>query len=158
MPLFVIFVFLPILEMWVLIETGSHIGGLNTIGLVLLTAVIGAFCLRVQGMSMLLEAQRKMQVGELPAHEMFGGLLLAVAGICLVTPGFITDGVGFLLLLPPVRAAMGKAILSKMQVSGQQQFYYHQQHTQNGPFGPRREDDIIEGEVVNDPDDTPKIR
>ncbi|HSG61236.1 MAG TPA: FxsA family protein [Pseudomonadales bacterium] len=158
MPLFVIFVVLPIVEMWVLIETGAHIGGLSTIALVLLTAVIGAFCLRIQGMSMLLEAQRKMQVGELPAQEMFGGLLLAVAGVCLVTPGFITDSVGFLLLVPPVRLALGKAILKKMQVSGQQQFYSHHTYTQQGPFGTRHEEDVIEGEVVNDPDDNPKLR
>jgi UPF0716 protein FxsA len=158
MPLFIVFVVLPILEMWVLIETGSQIGGLNTIALVLLTAVIGAFCLRVQGMSMLLDAQRKMQSGELPAQEMFGGLLLAVAGICLVTPGFITDSFGFLLLVPAVRAALGKGILRKLQAGGQQQFYYHQQHTERGPFGASREDDIIEGEVVDDPNDTPKLR
>jgi len=156
MPLFIIFVVLPIVEMWVLIETGSHIGGLNTIGLVLLTAMIGAVCLRQQGMSMLMEAQRKMQAGELPAHEMFGGLLLAVAGVCLVTPGFVTDSFGFLLLLPPVRKALGKAILSKVKVAGQQQFYHQQQYHQ-GPFGTQRGDDIIEGEVVDEPEDKPKL-
>lgn len=148
--------------MWVLIETGSQIGGLNTIALVLLTAMIGAVCLRHQGMSMLLEAQRKMQTGELPAQEMFGGLLLAVAGVCLITPGFITDSVGFLLLLPPVRLALGKMLLGKLQVGAQQQFHYHHQHTERGSFGARYEEDIIEGEVVDDTkdasDDKPKLQ
>jgi UPF0716 protein FxsA len=87
---------------------------------------------------------------------MFGGLLLAIAGVCLVTPGFITDSFGFLLLLPPIRAALGKAILGKMQVSGQQHFHYHHHTSQRGPFGSREQDDIIEGEVVDEPSDSNK--
>ncbi len=157
MPLFIIFVVLPISEMWLLIETGSHIGGLNTIGLVVLTAVIGATCLRYQGTAMLFEAQRKMQTGELPAQEMFGGLMLAIAGICLITPGFITDSFGFLLLIPGLRQLIAKALFSKLfsnaARSQQGAFYSYQQHYQS-----RQDDDVIEGEVVEQDDPNKRLR
>jgi len=157
MPLFIIFVVLPIAEMWLLIETGSQIGGLNTIGLVVLTAMIGAACLRYQGTSMLFEAQRKMQTGELPAQEMFGGLMLAIAGVCLITPGFITDSFGFLLLVPGLRQLLAKTLFAKLFTARarpqQDAFFHYEQHYQT-----RRDDDIIEGEVVDSDDSDKRLR
>lgn len=101
--LFLLFITLPLLELYVLIKVGSGIGGLPTIALCLLTAAIGGLLIRWQGMSTLFDAQRRLARGEIPAEHGFHGLLIALAGILLFTPGFITDTIGFLLLIPPFR-------------------------------------------------------
>lgn len=99
-----LFITVPLAELYVLIEVGSGIGGLPTIGLCLLTALIGGLIIRWQGLNTLIRARRQMLVGEIPARHGLHGLLLAVAGVLLFTPGFITDTVGFLLLIPPLRS------------------------------------------------------
>ena len=102
-PLLLMFILVPILEMWLLITVGREIGALPTIGLVLLTAVVGLALLRRQGLSTVLRAQQKMQAGELPAREMVEGIFLAVGGALLLTPGFFTDALGFACLIPGLR-------------------------------------------------------
>ncbi len=97
------FVILPILEMYVLIKVGGSIGAFNTILLVLLTAFIGLILLRVEGFQTLFNARKKMQRSELPAQEIFSGFFLAIGGALLLTPGFITDVVGFFCILPITR-------------------------------------------------------
>jgi len=89
--------------MWVLIQVGNRIGAFYTIGLVLLTALIGINLLRQQGLSTLWRAQQRMNSGQIPVLEMVEGLLLAVGGALLLTPGFVTDGIGFVCLLPGLR-------------------------------------------------------
>jgi UPF0716 protein FxsA len=101
--IFLLFITIPLLELWVLIEVGSGIGGFSTIALCLLTAALGGFLIRWQGMSTLLDAQKRMAHGEIPADHGFHGLMIAFSGILLFTPGFITDSAGFLLLFPPFR-------------------------------------------------------
>jgi UPF0716 protein FxsA len=101
--IFFLFITIPLLELWLLIEVGSGIGGLSTIALCLLTAALGGFLIRWQGMSTLLDAQKRMAHGEIPADHGFHGLMIAFSGILLFTPGFITDSAGFLLLFPPFR-------------------------------------------------------
>ena len=101
--LFILFVLIPIIEMWLLIEVGSHIGAFNTIGLVLLTAFIGVILLRRQGISTLLRARQRLDEGQIPAREMVDGLFLGIAGALLLTPGFFTDAVGFICLVPGAR-------------------------------------------------------
>ncbi|MDX1800983.1 MAG: FxsA family protein, partial [Marinobacter sp.] len=86
---FLLFVILPIVEMTILIKVGAVIGALNTIGLVLLTAVLGAALLRQQGLATLLKANQRLNSGELPAKEVAEGLILAVGGALLLTPGFV---------------------------------------------------------------------
>ena len=148
--LFSIFVIAPILEMWLLIEVGSQIGALPTIGCVLLTAVIGASLLRQQGVSTLLRARQRLDHGELPAREILEGLMLAVGGALLLTPGFITDAVGFICLIRPLRNAVIDQLLRRGIVQMQASSF----RTGNGPdpfaSGPdgAREPDhvIIEGE------------
>ena len=104
MPVFFfLFIVMPIAELAVLIQVGSVIGVLNTVGLVFLTAVIGAWLLRQQGLATLLRANERLNSGELPAKEVAEGLILAVGGAMLLTPGFITDTFGFLCLLPGSR-------------------------------------------------------
>ncbi|TVZ39978.1 UPF0716 protein FxsA [Alteromonadaceae bacterium 2753L.S.0a.02] len=98
-----LFIVIPILEMWLLITVGSVIGALPTIGLVFLTAMMGLALLRQQGFSTLIRAQTRMQQGELPASEMIEGIFLAVGGALLLTPGFFTDALGFCCLIPGLR-------------------------------------------------------
>ncbi len=112
-----IFVAVPIVEIYLLIQVGQVIGAGWTILLVILTAVIGVWLLRIQGLSTLMRAQKKMQSGELPAYEMLEGMGLVVAGALLLTPGFFTDTIGFLLLLPPIRIWLVGRIASRMVVS-----------------------------------------
>ncbi len=85
--------------------------------LVVLTAVIGVWLLRIQGMSTLTRAQRKLQENELPAREILEGMGLLVAGALLLTPGFFTDAVGFFLLFPPTRIWLVSLVASRMVVS-----------------------------------------
>jgi UPF0716 protein FxsA len=99
MPL-LLFIIMPIAEMWILIEVGAKIGALYTIGLVLLTAMVGLALLRKQGISAITRANQKMQTGEVPVEEMMEGIFLAIGGALLLTPGFITDIIGFCCLLP----------------------------------------------------------
>jgi UPF0716 protein FxsA len=101
--LLLLFVIVPIVEMWLLITVGQHIGTLPTIGLVLLTAFIGVSLLRYQGAMTLLKARMKMSAGEMPAREMADGLFFAIGGALLLTPGFVTDAIGFACLTPGVR-------------------------------------------------------
>jgi UPF0716 protein FxsA len=102
MPLF-LFVLIPLIEMWILIEVGSEIGALPTIALVVLTATLGLSLLKQQGLSTLMSARRKMDSGAIPASELVNGVMIAVGGALLLTPGFVTDTVGFLLLIPQTR-------------------------------------------------------
>ena len=113
-----IFLIVPVIEIFLLIQVGGIIGAWWTVGLVVLTAVIGVRLLKIQGISTLMRAQEKMQSGSMPAQEMLEGIGLIVAGAFLLTPGFFTDAVGFSLLIPPVRRALVGAIVSKMAVSG----------------------------------------
>lgn len=101
-----LFIALPITEIFVLIQVGKIIGGLSTIAIVILTAMIGLALLRRQGYEALQRAQVKMREGTLPAEEMVEGLFLAVGGALLLTPGFITDTLGFCCLLPGVRKVL----------------------------------------------------
>ncbi|MAZ68992.1 FxsA family protein [Porticoccus sp.] len=101
--LLLLFIVMPVVEMWLLITVGRQIGAWPTIGLVLLTAVVGVALLRAQGFATLFRARQKMDVGELPAMEMAEAIVLAVCGALLLTPGFATDVLGFAGLTPPVR-------------------------------------------------------
>ena len=102
MPL-IIFMLVPIAEMWILIEVGGWIGALPTIALVVLTATLGLSLLKRQGLSTLLSARRKMDEGSIPASELVSGVMIAVGGALLLTPGFVTDAIGFALLIPQTR-------------------------------------------------------
>lgn len=98
-----IFIAIPLVEIWLLIEVGSQIGAFATVALIVLTAVVGVFLIRLQGLTTLMRAQKRMAAGEMPAQEMAEGMVLALCGICLLIPGFATDALGFLGLVPPVR-------------------------------------------------------
>ena len=108
------FILFPVIEMVVLIEVGSAIGALNTVALVLLGAFIGLQVLRQQGFSTIVKARYKMAAGELPAMEMVEGFMIALGGLLLMLPGFVTDFMGALLLVPPCR----KWLIKRMIASG----------------------------------------
>lgn len=101
--LLTIFVLIPAAELYVLIEVGSEIGALTTIWLVILTALVGGWMVRQQGLGVMFRMREQMQRGEPPAIEILEGALLLVMGVLLLLPGFITDTLGFLLLIPPLR-------------------------------------------------------
>ena len=118
-PVFtVIFLLIPALEIFLLIEIGGVIGAAWTILLVILTAVIGVGLLKIQGLATLMRAQGKMQTGQMPAQEMLEGVGLIVAGAFLLTPGFFTDTVGFMLLIPPFRAWLVSKTMASIMRSG----------------------------------------
>ena len=148
--LFMLFVVLPIAEMALLIQVGSSIGVLNTVGLVLLTAVIGGLLLRQQGLATLLKANQRVAGGELPGREIAEGMALAAGGALLLTPGFITDGVGFTLLLPLSRRwLIDKAIhsgLVKVQGSFHAESTAHYQADTEYHTSERQGNVTIEGE------------
>ena len=109
-----LFLLTPLVEMYILIEVGAGIGAWPTVGLVTLTAVVGIALLKRQGFETLTRAGVRLAGGELPAQEVAEGLLLAIAGALLVTPGFVTDAIGFSLLAPVVRARLAKLLLARV--------------------------------------------
>lgn len=115
--LLTIFIVMPILEMWILISVGGHIGAVNTILLVLLTAVVGITLLRAQGFETLWRGREKLQQGRVPAQEMAEGIILAVSGALLLTPGFVTDVVGFIGLVPVSRKALIRVLLQRLKIT-----------------------------------------
>ena len=98
--LFLLFLLTPLIEIAVFIEVGSLIGLWPTLGVVVLTAVLGAALWRAQGLSTWARAQETLRAGELPVREVTDGAFLLVAGALLLTPGLVTDAIGFLLLVP----------------------------------------------------------
>ena len=136
---YLLFFIVPIAEMYLLITVGGVIGPLATIAAVMATAVIGVALLRRQGLSTLARAQSRLQTGELPAEEMLEGVGLALAGAFLLTPGFITDTAGFVLLVPSLRRALIKPLAASFVVVGP------------APDKPPSEQ-VIEGEFVKKSD------
>jgi UPF0716 protein FxsA len=147
--LFLLFAILPIIEIAILINVGEQIGGWNTVFIVLITAFAGAHLVRQQGLSTLMQAQQKMQSGAMPGQEMAEGLLLVIAGVLLVTPGFITDGFGFLLSLPMTRPVIARALLKSLAVrvvTQSQSGEFHAQYSAHKSQGEAGDNEIIEGE------------
>jgi UPF0716 protein FxsA len=147
--LFLLFAILPILEITLLIQVGEVIGGWNTVAIVIVTAFLGAHLVRQQGLNTLLTAQQKMQKGAMPGQEMAEGLLLVIAGVMLVTPGFITDIFGIILCLPLTRPLIAKALLKRLVVKVVQSGSVHGSFSQSqSDFeAPTQQDgEIIEGE------------
>ena len=111
-----LFVGIPLFELYFMIQVGSEIGAFPTVFLVLFTAVLGGLLVRVQGFSTALRVRDAMERGEVPAVEMMEGALLLVAGVLLLLPGFVTDAVGFLCLIPSARRAMVLWFLKRSNV------------------------------------------
>jgi UPF0716 protein FxsA len=109
---FALFILLPLAELYLLIEVGSGIGGFSTIALCLLTAALGGMLVRHQGMRTFLQAKELMDQGQPPAEQMLHGIMIAISGVLLFIPGFITDLIGFLLLVPLIRNWLGQKLIA----------------------------------------------
>lgn len=149
MWLFLIFVAVPILEIALFIQVGGVIGLWPTLAIVVLTAFVGTTLMRTQGLAALGRLQQAMQGGGDPARPLIEGAMILVAGVLLLTPGFFTDTVGLLLLLPPVRAALIRTGAQRAMASGRFTVY-----TAGSPRRPQPEPagDTIDGDytVIDD--------
>jgi len=153
LPLLLLIV--PIVEIGAFIVIGGQIGVLPTLAGILITAIIGTYFLRKQGLGLLAEAQAESQAGRIPARALGDGVMLLVAGILLLTPGFVTDAIGFLLFVPPVRAAIRKFIAARVIVVAAQQAGFDPSAFGQGGFNdPRSRPPQGDGPVIDlDADD-----
>lgn len=148
--LLALFFIIPIIEIYLLIEIGSIIGSFATIFAVVFTAVLGAWLLRIQGFSTLRRLQQTAAQGGIPAIEMLEGAMLLVAGALLLTPGFFTDAIGFLCLVPPLRRKMAVWFFQRIfRFPGGGSTSGGFQQSQSRPQHSHRPD-VIEGEYRRD--------
>ena len=112
-PFFLIFICLPALEIYLLIEVGSQVGALNTVALIFLTAIIGLYFAKQQGLQTLKSGMVNLYQNKIPVYEMMSGASIAIAAFLLIVPGFFTDFIGFLLLIPFSRKILFNLTLRK---------------------------------------------
>ncbi|HEV3353633.1 MAG TPA: FxsA family protein [Acidimicrobiales bacterium] len=105
-PLVLLLIVVPIAELYVIIQVGHVLGVVNTLALLVLISFTGAWLMKREGLTTWRRAQRQVDAGVVPGKELVDGALIVLAGALLVAPGFITDALGLLLLLPPVRAGV----------------------------------------------------
>ena len=105
--IFLLFVFIPIIEIAIFITVGSNFGIINTIAIILITALVGIFLVKKQGFHLLHNAQKNLSQGIMPTEEIKGGIFLLISGLLLITPGFFTDCFGFAVFLKPVQNFIG---------------------------------------------------
>ncbi len=160
--LLLLFLIVPMVEMAVLIWVGGVIGVMSTILAVALTAVVGVWLLRLQGLLTLRRVQERLRKGELPDTELLEGALLLIGGTLLLTPGFITDIFGFICLFPGSRRAICRRILDLGLLrhypidgaDGGESFYYESSknrfHQGGGEQGHSHSHQTIEGEYRQD--------
>ncbi|WP_025673200.1 FxsA family protein [Salinivibrio socompensis] len=162
--LLLLFILVPVIEIGLFIQVGGWLGLWPTLALVLITAFVGASLVRNQGLMTLASVQDRLNRGELPAQQILEGVMLAVAGVLLLTPGFMTDAMGMLVLLPGPRAALAKQVMQRVTVSqaGFTQGGFHQQGgNAQGPFdadpfrrnGRGEDGNTFEGEYERKDDD-----
>jgi UPF0716 protein FxsA len=132
-----IFICLPALEIYLLIKMGGHVGALNTVALIFLTAIIGVYFAKHQGMQTLKSGMVNLYQNKMPIYEMMSGASIAIAALLLIVPGFFTDFIGFLLLIPFTRRILfGLALKNKTKDNVKSQ------------------NDTIDGEIIdNDKDE-----
>lgn len=150
-----IFIVVPIIEIVLLIQVGQMIGWLATILIVILTAFIGTSLLRYQGFGVMARASETLSAGKMPMEPVIEGMCLLVAGAFLLTPGLLTDTVGFLLLVPVLRIGLAKWILQRILASGAINVSVFRSSTDDGGYSesysdfssrPQGQDGVIDGE------------
>ncbi len=120
--LFLLFTIIPVIELALLIKVGSIIGAFNTITIVILTAVAGAYMVKLEGLGIMYRIQQDMQAGVFPAEELINGMMILIAGALLLTPGFFTDFIGFLMVFPVSRnfiKRIARRYIEKKMTSGE---------------------------------------
>lgn len=131
------FIGVPLVEIAVFIQIGGEIGLGWTLAIVILTAIAGSWLLRRQGLSTLARAQAEMDRGVMPVQQVFDGVCLLIAGCLLLTPGFVTDALGALLFIPPLRVLLARLVLAR--ILNRAEFRVHRD-------GAWRDDGIIDGD------------
>ncbi len=116
--LFLLFVGVPILELWVILQVGDAIGVLPTIGLLIADSIIGAALMRSQGRAVWRRFTEALNAGRVPAREVLDGALVVFGGALQLAPGFVTDGLGLFLVLPPTRAIVRRVLVRRLTRSG----------------------------------------
>ena len=135
-PFFLLFIGLPALEIFLLIKIGGQVGALNTVALIFLTAIIGVYFAKLQGIQTLKSGMVNLYQNKVPIYEMMSGASIAIAALLLIVPGFFTDLIGFLLLLPFTRKIFFKLAFK------------------NKPTADiNKENDTIDGEVIDNKKD-----
>ena len=135
-PFFLIFICLPAIEIYFMIKVGAEVGALNTIGLVFLTAIIGVYFAKLQGIQTLKSGMLNLYQNKIPLYEVMSGASIALAALLLIVPGFFTDVIGFLLLIPFTRKILFRFIIKdKTKTSNESQ------------------NKIIDGEIVDNKKD-----
>ena len=116
LKLFLAFTIIPFLEIYLLIKIGSYLGAFNTVMIVVLTGFLGAYLARLQGLLTMIKVKKSLNRGEMPADALLDALLILLAGIVLLTPGFITDIAGLMILNPKTRAWFKRWLRKKLEV------------------------------------------
>ena len=135
-PFFIIFIGLPALEIFLLIKIGGQVGALNTVALIFLTAIIGIYFAKLQGIQTLKSGMMNLYQNKMPVYEMMSGASIAIAALLLIIPGFFTDLIGFLLLIPFTRKIFFRIAFKNKPVTDI-----------------KKENDIIDGEVIDNKKD-----
>lgn len=147
------FIGVPLIEIALFIQVGDVIGLWPTIAIVIATALAGTALIRWQGLNTLQRAQAEMEAQRLPVRELFDGICLIFAGALLLTPGFLTDTIGFILLVPPLRAILGRYVWRALQNAKGVQFDMPGGQPYRDDGGPVVDADAVEikGDIDNDP-------
>ena len=135
-PFFLLFIGLPALEIFLLIIIGGQVGALNTVALIFLTAIIGIYFAKLQGIKTLKSGMVNLYQNKIPVYEMMSGASIAIAALLLITPGFFTDSIGFLLLIPFTRRIFFKLAFKNKPMTDI-----------------KKENDTIDGEVIDNKKD-----
>jgi UPF0716 protein FxsA len=135
-PFFLLFIGLPALEIFLLIKIGGQVGALNTVALIFLTAIIGIYFAKLQGIQTLKSGMVNLYQNKMPVYEMMSGASIAFAALLLIIPGFFTDLIGFLLLIPFTRKIFFKLAFKNKPLTDIE-----------------KEDDTIDGEVIDNKKD-----
>ncbi|MCK5425352.1 MAG: FxsA family protein [Emcibacter sp.] len=153
MPLLILFILIavPYLEFMVFLEVGSAIGGFQALLLTILTAVIGIYLIRQQGLVVMNRMHHTLQQNESPVEDIFHGFFLLIAGLFFLLPGFITDTVALFLAIEPIRAVLGKIIVKNIGTT------FYRNNAGPGNNNPYDEGITIDGEYEKKPDSSKNI-
>ena len=120
-PLFLIFIVVPIIEIFLMIKIGAEIGALNTVSLILLTAIVGIYFAKLEGIKTMRSGIMNLYQNKIPIYEMISGASIAIAALLLIIPGFFTDTIGFLILIPFTRKILISFFVKKQNISSNQE-------------------------------------
>ena len=146
--LLALFLLIPIIELFIMFKIGKVIGLEITILIIIITAIIGAKLTKVQGAKAIKNAQSEIESGKLPHKEVMDGIMIIIAGAFLLTPGFVTDIVGFSLLLPALRSNYQKLLLTFIKTKIL--FAHSPINKQKKEAKSNADPTIIEAEIIND--------